>query len=189
MGVVADGKYMFKWVQERTKTSPFYVWGHSLGTGWANMHCIKEDVLFLFMNTVCCIAWVTNLPVIKSYRIWKWNVIHILFVTGKWSSNGLLRGWCPVGGSKFSHPSRVTTSVPVQPEAELWYLTGAHCRCWVKFGIWTFQIPLQKMGEVCLGGLGTQWSDDAGTLLATFPCLFLQIIAQKVQISSCAGED
>ncbi|GFG36128.1 hypothetical protein Cfor_02396 [Coptotermes formosanus] len=33
MGVVADGKYMFKWVQERTKTSPFYVWGHSLGTG------------------------------------------------------------------------------------------------------------------------------------------------------------
>lgn len=33
MGVVADGKYMFKWVQERAKTSPLYVWGHSLGTG------------------------------------------------------------------------------------------------------------------------------------------------------------
>ncbi|XP_069697609.1 lysophosphatidylserine lipase ABHD12 isoform X1 [Periplaneta americana] len=33
MGVVADGKYVYKWVQERAKKSPLYVWGHSLGTG------------------------------------------------------------------------------------------------------------------------------------------------------------
>jgi hypothetical protein len=45
------------------------------------------------------------------------------------------------------------------------------------------------MGEDHLGGLDCQWSDDAGMFLATFTCLFLQVIPENFQISFCAGEN
>ncbi|XP_046989448.1 lysophosphatidylserine lipase ABHD12 isoform X1 [Schistocerca americana] len=32
-GVVSDGKFMYRWVEEHAKGSPLFVWGHSLGTG------------------------------------------------------------------------------------------------------------------------------------------------------------
>ncbi|GLG95799.1 Monoacylglycerol lipase ABHD12 [Gryllus bimaculatus] len=32
-GVVADGKFMYRWLERRVKSSPLLVWGHSLGTG------------------------------------------------------------------------------------------------------------------------------------------------------------
>ncbi|XP_034231132.1 lysophosphatidylserine lipase ABHD12 isoform X2 [Thrips palmi] len=32
-GLVADGMFMYKWLQKRVGNSPLFVWGHSLGTG------------------------------------------------------------------------------------------------------------------------------------------------------------
>lgn len=40
-GVVADGKFVYKWLKERIKDSPLIVWGHSLGTGVSG-HLISE---------------------------------------------------------------------------------------------------------------------------------------------------
>jgi hypothetical protein len=47
----------------------------------------------------------------------------------------------------------------------------------------------RKNGRDHLGGLGSQWSDDAGTFPATFTCLFLQVIPENFQISFCASEN
>jgi len=47
----------------------------------------------------------------------------------------------------------------------------------------------RKMGEDHCGGLGSQWSGDAGTFLATSTCLFLQLIPENVQISFCVGKN
>lgn len=79
MGVVADGKYVFKWVQQRTKTSPLYVWGHSLGTG-VSSHALsllsqegkKADGLILESPFNNLRDELTEHPFSKLYRYFPW---------------------------------------------------------------------------------------------------------------------
>lgn len=42
-GVVADALFVYRWIKERKGKTPFFLWGHSLGTGYASWNVIKKQ--------------------------------------------------------------------------------------------------------------------------------------------------
>ncbi|CAG9770943.1 unnamed protein product [Ceutorhynchus assimilis] len=82
--MVNDMKYIFKWIQERSK-SKIFVWGHSLGTGIAT-HLIaelkKEHInstgLVLEAPFTSVIDVMRTHPVVKFYSVLPWTEATIL---------------------------------------------------------------------------------------------------------------